>query len=171
LNFQDFQQSEAYALIEKSLRRERYQKLIVGIFVLACGLFLVSCFPFKPNEWFLNILMVMTLIVGILILTKLVRRWQIEKVELIRLLKYEPQEIVWVYHLETQRLPFGLQYEYDCTLYFKLMNKDFIEVRLSKKTIKMISEQLNPLLPHATFGYSLDNAQWYLASPELLYKH
>lgn len=170
LDFYNFQNTKAYTLIRKSLLRERHQKLMVGIVVLLFGVALVSRLPFKPNEWFLGILMVVSLVVSLLILVNLKRNWQLEQMELIRLLKFEPQKIVWVYHLETHRLPFGIQFGYDCTLYFKLINRDFIEIKLPKSEIKKVSAQLNPLLPHATFGYSIDNAQWYAASPELLLK-
>ena len=171
MNFYDLQKTEAFSLIEKSLRRERLQKLIVGISSLISGIILASRFPFKPNEWFLGILTVVFLVVGILIIVRLIRHWELEQMELVRLLKYEPKEIVWVYHLETNRLPFGIQFRYDCTMYFKLMNRDFIQIKLPKAKIKMISEKLNAALPHATFGYSVDNAQWFAANPELLLKN
>lgn len=170
MNFYDLQKTEAFALIEKTLRRERLQKLIVGISSFVFGIILTSSFPFKPNEWFLGILTVVFLVVGMLVIIRLIQDWKLEKMELMRLLKYESSEIVWVYHLETSRLPFGIQFRYDCTMYFKLMNRDFIQINLPKAKIKMVSEILNRVLPHATFGYSIDNAQWYAANPALLLK-
>jgi hypothetical protein len=110
------------------------------------------------------------LVVGILIIVKLIQNWELEKMELIRLLRYEPTEIVWVYSIQTNRLPFGIQLQHDCAMYLKLMNRDFIEIKLAKSKIKLVSQELNKILPHATFGYSLDNAQWYLANPALLLK-
>lgn len=168
MDFYDLQKTDTFILIEKSLKQERHQKLIVGVLALIAGVVLVSRFPFKPNEWFLGILTLGLLVVGILIIVELIRHWKLEKMELIRLLKYEPTEIVWVYHLETNRLPFGIQFQYDCTMYFKLMNRDFIEIKLPKSKMKLVSECLNVFLPHATFGYSVEKAQWYVASPELL---
>lgn len=158
-------------MIAKSLRRERNQKLIAGVAALALGIGLASRFPFKPHEWFLGILMLALLVVGILIIVKLIRNWELDQMELIRLLKYEPMEIVWVYSIQTSRLPFGIQLQEECTMYFKLMNRDFIEIKLPKSKIKMVSEVLNVVLPHATFGYSVDNAQWYVANPALLLKN
>jgi hypothetical protein len=170
LDFYDLKNTEAFILIEKSLRRERNQKLIVGILALVSGIALASRFPFKPNEWFLGILTLAFLVVAVLLIVKLIRNWDLEKMELIRLLKYEPTEIVWVYSIQTSRLPFGIQLQHDCTMYFKLMNRDFIEIKLPKEKTKMVSERLNAFLPHATFGYSVDNAQWFAANPELLLK-
>lgn len=171
LNFYNFQQTEAFSLITKSLQRERHQKLMVGIGALVFAAWLMTYFPLERHQWILGILLAVSLVSGILIIYNVIRNWQIEKMPLIQLLKYEPQEIVWVYHLETQRLPFGVQFQYDCTLYFKLMNRDFIELKLPKGKVKMVSKTLNPLLPHVTFGYSPENAQWYVANPALLLKH
>ena len=171
LEFYDFQQTEAFALIQKSLRRERHQKLIVGIIALMFAIWLTTYFPLQRHQWILGILLALSLVSGILIIYNLIQNWQIEKTPFVQLLRYEPQEIVWVYHLETQRLPFGIQFQYDCTLYIKLLNRDFIELRLPKGKVKMVSETLNPLLPHATFGYSKENAQWYVANTALLLKH
>lgn len=171
MDFYDLQNTDTFTLIEKSLKRERNQKLIVGVLALLSGIGLASRFPFKPNEWFLGILTLAFLVVGILIIVKLIRNWELEKMELIRLLKYEPTEIVWVYSIQTSRLPFGIQLQHDCTMYFKLMNRDFIEIKLPKSKIKMVSAELNKVLPHATFGYSVDNAQWYAANPALLLKN
>lgn len=171
MDLYSLQNTEAFILIAKSLRRERNQKLIVGVAVLAFGVGLASCFPFEPHEWFLVFLTLALLVVGILIIVKLIRNWELEEVGLLRLLKYEPMEIVWVYAVQTSRLPFGIQLQEECTMYFKLMNRDFIEIKLPKSKIKMVSESLNLILPHATFGYSVDNAQWYVANPALLLKH
>lgn len=171
MDFNNFQQTQAFFLIEKSLRQERHQKLAIGIITLILGVGLAGRFPFKPNEWFLGILTVAFLVAGLLIIVRLIQNWQLERMELIQLLKYKPLEVVWVYHLETNRLPFGIQFQYDCALYFKLINRDFVEIKLPKSKIKMVSEELNEILPHATFGYSVDNAQWYLANPTLLLKY
>lgn len=170
MDFYDLQKTDTFILIEKSLKQERHQKLIVGLLALVAGVALASRFPFKPNEWFLGILTLVLLVVGVLIIVKLIRNWEVEKMELIHLLKYEPTEIVWVYAIQTSRLPFGIQLQQDCTMYFKLMNRDFIEIKLPKSKIKMVSAVLNEFLPHATFGYSVEKAQWYVASPELLLK-
>jgi hypothetical protein len=157
LDFYGLQNTDSLILIKKSLKRERNQKLIVGVLILLSGIALANRFPFKPNEWFLGILTLALLVIGILIIVKL-----------IRILKYEPMEIVWVYAVQTSRLPFGIQLQEDCTMYFKLMNRDFIEIKLPKSKIKMVSAELNKVLPHATFGYSVDKAQWYAANPALL---
>ncbi len=170
MDFYDLQNTEAFILIAKSLRQERNQKLTVGVTMLVLGVGLASRFPFKPNEWFLGILTLAFLVVGILIIVKLIRNWELERSMLIQLLQYKPREIVWVYMVQTNRLPFGIQLMYNCELYFKFLNRDFVSVKVPKDKIQLVSKQLNAFLPHATFGYSVDNAQWYLVNPVLLLK-
>ncbi len=93
-----------------------------------------------------------------------------EKHRLIWLLKNQPYAIVWVYYVKTDQLPFGFHLSSATTLYFKLSDGDEITVGVSKKEFKIISRYLNRLLPHATFGYSRDRAQWYHVHPDMLRK-
>ena len=171
MDFYDFQHTTAFALIKKSLRQERHQKLTVGILALAFAIWLSTYFPLQQHQWILGVFLALALVCGILIIYRVIQNWRIETMQLVRLLKYQPQEIVWIYHSETQQLPFGIQFHYDCTLYFKLMNRDFVELKLPKGDIKMIYETLHKLLPHTTFGYSPEKAQWYVANPALLLNH
>jgi hypothetical protein len=50
----------------------------------------------------------------------------------------------------------------------KLRDGDDISVSLSTDDLKAISKYLNDLLPHATFGYTKDREQWFMASPLML---
>ncbi len=89
---------------------------------------------------------------------------------LIQLLKYDPQKIVWVYSIVTQRMPFGIAFNQSSLLYFKLIDGNEIVLSLSEKKIRAVMKELNAQLPHATFGYTRDREQWYLADPAMLYK-
>jgi len=170
LNYQDFQHTAAFRQIEISLIRERNQKLASAIVSIILAVFLALQFNFKKNEWILAVLVITFSLVGTLILINLINNWQSEKFELIDLLKNKPKEIVWIYSVQTNRLPFGVQFTYNCTMYFYLLNRDFITIKLPKNEVIKTSETLNLYLKHATFGYSQDNEQWYMANPELLLK-
>ncbi len=87
------------------------------------------------------------------------------------LLEHRPRHIVWVYAVVTERLPFGLQFGSSCTMYFKLLDGDEVSVGLSVKEQRDVSATLNRLLPHATFGYTRDREQWYMADPAMLIRH
>jgi hypothetical protein len=84
------------------------------------------------------------------------------------LLEHHPRQIVWVYSIVTERLPFGFNVARAGLMYFKLADGDEITVSLPAERLPWISRYLNDRLPHATFGYSRDREQWYLASPYLL---
>ena len=170
MNYQDFKQTAAFRQIANSLIRERNQKLATAIVAIIIAIILALQFNFKRNEWILAILIVTFTTIGLIIIVKLINNWQLEKLELIDLLKNKPKEIVWIYSVQTNRLPFGIQFTYDCTMYFYLLNGDFITIDLPKQKVIETSETLNLYLKHATFGYSKDNEQWYMANPELLLK-
>ncbi len=89
---------------------------------------------------------------------------------LLRLLEEHPQQIVWVYSVVTERLPFGFRFNRSGIMYFKLADGDEITLSLPAGQIKGISQYLNDRLPHATFGYTRDREQWFMASPYLLLK-
>jgi general stress protein CsbA len=170
MNYQDFKQTAAFRQIANSLIRERNQKLAVGIVSIILGILLTARLNFQKNEWILGVLALSFLVGGLLIIVNLIKNWQLEKLQLVNLLKNNPKEIVWIYSIQTNRLPFGIQFTYDCTMYFYLLNRDFITVDLPKQKVIETSETLNLYLKHATFGYSEDNEQWYMANPELLLK-
>ena len=78
------------------------------------------------------------------------------------------EDIVWVYSILTQRMPFGLQINRQAILYFKLIDSNEITLTVPEKDLSDISLFLNQHLPHASFGYTQERAQWYMANPALL---
>jgi len=99
------------------------------------------------------------------------RHRQLEDSRLYQLINHQPKKIVWIYSIVTQRMPFGFEMMNSGTLYFKLIDGDDISVSLSKDDILILAETLNTILPHASFGYTKDREQWYIANPELLINH
>jgi hypothetical protein len=89
---------------------------------------------------------------------------------LIQTLMRHPGQIVWVYAVVTNRMPFGFQVAQNGLMYFKLINGDAFTLSAPIQELKVISRFLNRLLPHATFGFTKDREQWYMAAPELLLK-
>ena len=87
---------------------------------------------------------------------------------MIKLLLNSPTKIVWVYSILTQRMPFGLQTTRQAVLYIKKLDGDEISLEVEEKDLPKIMEYLNQRLPHASFGYTPERAQWYLAEPALL---
>lgn len=155
-------------MLLKAVRKEWLLK-IGATLLLASGGLVICILAFSKSAFFVLIGLGM-LIIG---LRFFFREWPNKNIlqsRLFRLLLNHPQQIVWVYSVHTQRMPFGFQILESGILYFKLVDGDELSVGLPANQLKKVSESLNPLLPHATFGYTRDREQWYIANPEMLFR-
>ena len=155
--------------IEKALIREGRLQLLAASALSVSGCILAFVFMnhhklFTAISWFCCLL-------GIYFIYRILLVNKTEQHPLVQLLTHRPKQVVWVYSVVTQRLPFGFQFSQTGILYFKLLDGDEISVELPVQQLKLVSKTLNRLLPHATFGYSDDKAQWYRANPELLIRN
>lgn len=158
----------AMSLLKKALLRECHMQ-ILSLFFLLMGSVALLVFTFEKSV-ILPALGLGGFIISIHLLYRTARLLNVEDHRLIWLLKHHPRSIVWVYSVKTERLPFGFQLFTSSTLYFKLSNGEELTVGLSPEKSKVISKFLNRLLPHASFGYSHDRAQWYHVHPDMLRK-
>ena len=159
-------QDPSIQLLRRAIRREWRLKLVASLLLLALGL------AFAYFYFGLNIIVTLfgltCSVLGIRFVFSLLQENRAGGPRLMYLLERRPGYIVWVYAVVTERLPFGLQFGSSCTLYFKLMDGDEVSVNLSAKSQREVSKTLNRLLPHATFGYTRDREQWYMADPAML---
>ena len=155
-------------LIRNALKRELRLKLLLSLALLLFGQFL-CIFGFQLNGAIVFVGFVLT-ILGIKFTRDAILGRNVEESPLMLLLEKEPKKIVWVYSIVTQRMPFGLEFSKDATLYFKLVDGDEITLSMSENNANNVLKMLSLKLPHATFGYSQDKEQWFMANPELLYK-
>ena len=157
-------QSEADQIIRKALQKEQYWQVLLLI-ALLCGSALLSYHYFNDNA-------IMTLTGSVLFLVALRYLYPMLRTfnqhRLLRILAFHPEEIVWVYPMLVQRRPFGIQLFQNATLYLKLANREEFTISLTEKEIAVVMNALRQQLPHSSFGYSGDKAQWYLVDPELL---
>ena len=79
------------------------------------------------------------------------------------LLRRHPETIVWIYTVQTQRMPFGIELFSGGTIYFHLANGEDLSMGLPADKLKLVSHTLSRLLPHATFGYSPEKAREFKA--------
>jgi hypothetical protein len=153
-------------IIETALSKEQRQKWFASIVLFVVGV-LMSYYFFNQNA----ILTAMGLIFSVLGIRYIYLFFPLRAgrdFRLIYTLENQPQQIVWVYAIVTERLPFGLQFTSNATLYFRLLNGGEYSVVLPEKIVADISQALNLVLPHASFGYSKDREQLYIADPALL---
>lgn len=153
-------------ILEKELRKEQIQKWVATTFMLCIGLLIVF-FCFQSSTAFTMLGMVLS-VLGMRYTYLYFPSRRSAEFQLIQLIKYNPKQIVWVYAIVIEHAPFGLQFSRKATLYFKLLNRKEWSVSVSSKDVESISKALNAVLPHATFGYTRDREQWYMADPALL---
>ena len=153
-------------ILKRALQRELRLQVLASVILLLFGLFLIGSF-FQKN-WILTIIGLITTVSGIRLVYKTTKNWDANHHPLMRTLYFQPRQIVWIYSLHTQRMPFGFEFSNSGTLYFKLIDGDEFSVSLPAKKLKLVSKTLSRVLPHASFGYSKVRAQWFLESPEKL---
>ncbi|MFK8161934.1 MAG: hypothetical protein AB8H12_05670 [Lewinella sp.] len=71
-----------------------------------------------------------------------------------RELREQPQSIVWVYGLVTERMPFGFKTVAVGTLYMVDKDGDCHTFGLKPTDLKLVTKTLNRVLPEADFGYT-----------------
>ncbi|MCB0375963.1 MAG: hypothetical protein KDD10_29035 [Phaeodactylibacter sp.] len=162
----NLQKYPSIEILGRAIRREWRLKLLASLLLLAFGgAFVYLSFG---EQIILVLFGLISASLGIRFTFQLLKENRTRGGRLMYLLEHRPEHIVWVYAIVTERLPFGLQLGSSCTMYFKLMDGDEVTVGLSAKKQQQVSMALNRLLPHATFGYTRDREQWYMANPAML---
>lgn len=152
--------------LHRAFKREHRLKLLASLALLAFGMVMVRLF--FGQSAIVTAFGLLCGVLGIGFTVHLLSNWDEASNRLMVLLHLQPEQIVWVYSLVTEQMPFGFQFSRHGTLYFKLLDGDEITVGLRASQLKPVSEYLNDRLPHATFGYTRDREQWYLANPAML---
>jgi len=155
-------------LIRKALNRDIRLKLLASGALLLFGE-LLCIYAFQLNGAIVIVGIVLT-VLGIKYTRDAILNRNVDKTPLMQLLQKEPKKIVWIYSVVTQRMPFGLEFAKDATIYFKLIDGDEITLSMSEKETNEVLKTLNLKLPHATFGYTKDREQWFMADPAMLYR-
>ncbi|MEL6718390.1 MAG: hypothetical protein AAFP82_06725, partial [Bacteroidota bacterium] len=144
----------------------RKKSKILKIALLVFSIILIALFFGKNN--LLAVVGLISLLFAVQFGYQYFRYPDVKQMPLFLLLKRKPQSIVWVYSVVTERMPFGFKVNHNALMYFKLIDRDSICLAVPSERAEIISSGLNHLLPHATFGYSEDKEQLYLAAPEML---
>jgi len=156
----------AMQILCKALLREVRLQLFSAL-LLTGGSAILIYFCFNKNI-ILTIFGLTILVLGLSFFVKTAKHFFIESNRLILLLNRDPQKIVWVYALNTQLNPFGLEFMNSGVLYFKLSDGDEISVGLPAPKLKLVSKFLNRILTETTFGYSKERAKQYKSNPSSL---
>jgi hypothetical protein len=152
----------AMKLIEQALYREWRWKLIVYVilFVLGFGLSAIF-FPTYPVLAFLSIAMTTACFLWALYLYQFRKK----TFPLLHIIKQNPKQIVWVYSMVIQRMPFGFEFSQSGLIYVKLIDGNDITLSVPAEKLKLVLKYLGRLLPHIAVGYSKEREQAYRENP------
>ena len=154
--------------IRNALKREIRLKLLASVALLLFGE-LLCVYAFQLNGAIV-IVGIVLMVLGVKFTRDALLNRNVDNSPLMQLLLKEPKKIVWIYSVVTQRMPFGLEFSNDVTIYFKLIDGDDMTLDLSESKAGKALKSLNFKLPHTTFGYTQDREQWFIADPALLYR-
>ena len=156
-------------ILRRSLRRELRLQFVAIVFLLGFGMYLVMS-SFQKSI-ILGITGLAITMISIRLLHRSIQYWKVEDHPLIQVLFRKPNQIVWVYSMVTESLPFGFQFHNRGTLYFKMVDGNEFSVAIPAKHLKLVSRTLNRQLPHASFGFTEDRQRLYRTNPEALRKN
>jgi len=156
----------AMRILVRAIRREVLFQIVATNLLLVFG-FVLTLFQFDKST-FLTIIGLGAVVLSARLLWQNFPAFILYNHPLYLLLHERPEEVVWVYSLVTQRMPFGLELFSAGVLYFHSIDGSHESVALSAKKLKLVSKFLNRLLPHATFGFSEDRQQQYSIDPFML---
>ncbi|MBK8880169.1 MAG: hypothetical protein IPN74_17065 [Haliscomenobacter sp.] len=156
----------AMRLLQRAIRRELRLQFAASLGLFFLGFYIVyNCYHSNM------VLMVMGLSIS-LIATKLLQ-YTISNLRkgsnrLLNILQNQPGQVVWIYSVVIERMPFGILLMRAGTMFFKMADGTEMSVRLPGNHLRTVSRFLARLLPHATFGYTSDRDYSFRLSPENL---
>jgi hypothetical protein len=154
------------------LKRQRNLRIGMGIALLITGftLFLLLDSQKELSSYFAAIVSAIVALSGAYLVGHALMHFDVLQWDLVKVLKREPERVVWVYYYRSELMPYGIRMYQLCILYFCLEDRSKIAVRGTEASILKLMDALRSDLPSASFGHSADKEQWYLADPELLRK-
>lgn len=153
-------------VLRRAIRRELFLQLFLYAGLLSFGLFF-SWYFFDSNALLCFVGLFFSFL-GFFYCIRSLQHWAVHRHPIIQLIYEEPKQVVWVYTVVTQRMPYGFVLSNYGLLYLKLLNGEDLCVSIPARRLRLVSHCLNRLLPHATFGYSPNKEQLYRINPEML---
>jgi hypothetical protein len=170
MNFEEtYHLHPAMRMLWRAIGRERHICLAFAAALLLGGTAFGWVFFQKKNV--LAAFGLAGMLLGTKLLWDVLRSPKVNDDRLWRLLNHHRKQIVWVYSIRTQTMPFGYQLWERGTMYFMLIDGDEIALDLPARKLKMVSRFMNKLLPHASFGYSEERRALFETNPASLLRN
>lgn len=160
-------------IIETALRQNRNLKVGMGtsLILLSLTVILTTLDGMQARTALgIALLCMMLGFTGLYFLLNGILRYDTQKNYLLKLITQQPEQVVWVYYLKVENMPFGVRVMQFTTLYIHLLNHEKISIQMSEAKIQLLMNLLRHRLANATFGYSKMREQLYQISPSLLEK-
>ena len=153
-------------MLQRAVRREMRLQFVVSIVLFLLGGY-VAYASYKSTLVLMLIGMSISA-VALRLMQYTIVNLRIDNNRLLRVLRLQPSQVVWVYSVIVERMPFGFFLGRSGTLYFKLLDGTELSVSIPAHKLRTVYRFVNRLLPHATFGYSADRDYAFRVSPESL---
>ncbi len=154
-------------LIQCIKKEKRVQYFVSFFTIILGGLFFYFS---QGRNAALIIVSLILCVTGIKFFYDTLRSGEPQYYPIIKILSFHPIQIVWIYSILTENMPFGIKLFSKGRIVFKLENGEEYTISVPFKELKIVGEQLKKILPHASYGYSTEKMQWYIADPHLLYQ-
>jgi len=161
-----YQKHPAYQHILWSIQRDWLLRFLCATALELAGAYTFHIFFSEKPLWSAAGLVIA--LGGMFIYFFLFRELPFHRHPIVTQLEKRRRDIVWIYTVRTQRMPFGLKLFESGLLYIKLLDGSHHCLSLPTSKLRVVSNFLHRRLPHASVGYNEEREQWYQAAPELL---
>ena len=168
-----FEDDEDLKIIKASILKSRILQSCVSLILLVVSTYLlINSLSIEDNRLAMmnQIIGITICIVSCLLLFNALKIIKLGSSDLIDMLTYEPEKIVWVYYTVTMLMPFGIKVSNKTVLCLKDSKGKQHTIYVNNKRIIRLMNLLKKRLPHATFGYNHENEFLYKIHPALLRK-
>ena len=164
---------DGFVSLQKLLERELHQKMLLFVFVFVSFLLLLFAHIYLISRPELTRLVSVILMILMLFLiwffSHIYKNRDTKSNKLQQILTQQPRRIIWIYTVNYDIAPAGIYLYRRSTLVFNLQNREQLFLFGSPREVENAKRVLAKILPHATFGYTKEREQWFMASPLLLW--
>lgn len=141
-----------------SMERERYQQQIAAVVLMLVSLAVIA-FGVVTRSLFIPLVGGVLATGGLYWLYYLLSEQPLAQLR--RQLHDTPEDFVWVYTTQTERMPFGFKTQSVGTLYLVEKDGSIESVSLKPMHLLLVTKTLNRVLPNAEFGYTPERELQY----------
>lgn len=161
--------NEAFDILLRAMERERRIKLYLTLGIgLVCGALSVLAVFHPTHAPVLLVIGGALLLFNVKLCFELWHERKMESHPLYKLIFVSPKEVVWIYAVKRELVPFGILTSVSGSLVFKTIHREEYQLRVRESDLFVLLKTLPSYFTHCSFGYDMEKSQWYVAHPGLL---